>query len=441
MAKKSSVYVCTSCGMESLRWQGKCSECGDWNSYALKEPPKTHVHPSAILLSEVSSFGGARNLTGISEFDLVCGGGLVQGSVVLLGGEPGIGKSTLALQVAGTMPTLYISGEESPSQIRIRADRVGVPTGKVHVSTYTGPQEIIELLEKEKPACLIVDSVQTLCDPAIPTSAGSPTQIRESTARLIDAAKKHSVSIILIGHITKDGIIAGPKILEHMVDTVLYFEGDFNRDFRILRSFKNRYGSINEIGLFRMGPKGLEEVRDKNEIFLNTASAALPGSAISTAIGGSRIIVFEIQSLVTQTDYANPRRMTDGFDYNRLMLITAVLEKHASLALGNFDIFLNVAGGFTVNDTSADLAVALAIASSLKNSPLPHDAAFLGEISLAGEIRPVAQCGRRVMELARSGFKTVCVAARDYEEAKRTTFSGELVPVERIEKAMDVFSR
>ncbi len=440
MAKKSSVYVCTSCGAETLRWQGKCSECGEWNTLALKEYPEIHSHASAICLAEIAPTGSSRSLTGISEFDLVCGGGLVQGSVVLLGGEPGIGKSTLALQIAGTMPTLYISGEESPSQIRIRADRIGVPAGKVHVSTCTGPREVIELMQREKPACLIIDSVQTLCDPAIPTSAGSPTQIRESTAKLIDAAKNNSVIIILIGHITKDGIIAGPKILEHMVDTVLYFEGDFSRDFRILRSFKNRFGSINEIGLFRMGARGLEEVRDKNELFLNPSSAPSPGSAISTAIEGSRVIVFEVQSLVTQTDYANPRRMTDGFDYNRLMLIAAVLEKHASLALGNFDIFLNVAGGFAVHDTSADLAVALAIASSLKNSPLPHDAAFLGEISLSGEIRPVAQCGRRVMELSRSGFKTVCVAARDYEEAKRSVFSGEIVPFERIEKAMGIFT-
>lgn len=439
MGKKTSVYVCTSCGAETLRWQGKCLECGEWNTYALKEHPKTHSHPSAVRLADIAPSGSARSLTGISEFDLVCGGGLVSGSVVLLGGEPGIGKSTLALQIAGAVPTLYISGEESPSQIRIRADRLGVPTVNVHVSTSTNPQEIIELVEKERPECVIIDSVQTLCDPAMPTAAGTPTQIRESTARLIDAAKKNSVSIILIGHITKDGIIAGPKILEHMVDTVLYFEGDFTRDFRVLRSFKNRYGSINEIGLFKMGPKGLEEVRDKNELFLNASSGPSPGSAISTAVEGSRIIVFEVQSLVTQTDYANPRRMTDGFDYNRLMLITAVLEKHASLALGNFDIFLNVAGGFTVHDTSADLAVALAIASSLKNIPLPHDAAFLGEISLAGEIRPVAQCGRRVMELDRSGFKTVYVAARDLEEAKRSAFSGEIVPVERIEKAMGVF--
>lgn len=429
------------CGAETLRWQGKCPECGQWNTYALKEPPKTHSHASAVRLSDISPSGCIRSETGISEFDLVCGGGLVPGSVVLLGGEPGIGKSTLALQIAGTMPTLYISGEESPAQIRIRADRISVPTATVHISTATSPQDIIELVEKEKPGCLIVDSVQTLCDPAMPASAGSPTQIRESTARLIDAAKKHSVFVILIGHITKDGIIAGPKILEHMVDTVLYFEGDFTRDFRILRSFKNRYGSINEIGLFRMGARGLEEVRDKNELFLNPSAAPAPGSAISTAIEGSRVIVFEVQSLVTQTDYTNPRRMADGFDYNRLMLIAAVLEKHASLGLSNFDIFLNVAGGFTVNDTSADLAVALAIASSLKNSPLPHDAAFLGEISLSGEIRPVAQCGRRVMELARSGFKTLCVSSRDCEEAKRTGFSGEIVPVSRIEKAMDIFNR
>ncbi|MCX7678975.1 MAG: DNA repair protein RadA [Spirochaetes bacterium] len=440
MGKKTEIYVCSLCGAKMPRWHGKCPECAEWNTIQ-KQQRCSSSQPLLQRLSEVQVDGPVRILTGIAEFDVVCGGGLVPGSVVLLGGEPGIGKSTLALQIAGLVPTLYVTGEESPSQIRFRADRLGINTDRIHISIAMNPQDIIAFMEKEKPQLLIVDSVQTLYTPEYPASAGTPTQIRESAAALIDAAKKQSFCAILIGHITKDGFIAGPKILEHMVDTVLYFEGDFSRDFRILRSFKNRFGSINEIGLFRMGSKGLEEMRNKNDLFLNSSPSFAPGSAITATIEGSRVIVFEVQSLVTPTNYSNPRRMADGFDYNRVMLITAVLEKHASFALGNFDIFINVAGGFVVRDTSADLAVAMAIASSLKNVSLPSHAAFLGEISLSGEIRPVAQCARRIMELGRAGFSTVCVAERDYDEAKRAQYNGEIIPLDRIEKACELFNK
>ncbi len=344
--------------------------------------------------------------------------------MVLVGGDPGIGKSTLALQISGAFPTLYVSGEESPGQIRHRADRLGVNAANIEISTAVSPEDIAALMESRRPRCVIVDSIQTLRSQDLPGTAGAPGQIRASAAKIIEAAKQVSIPVILIGHITKDGLIAGPKVLEHMVDTVLYFEGDFNRDYRILRSFKNRYGSVNEIGLFRMTSRGLEEIRDRNSIFLNPFESNAPGNAVSAAIEGSRTILFEVQSLVSATSYSNPRRMSDGFDYNRIILITAVLEKHAALKLGTFDVFINVAGGFTINETSADLAVAAAIASSLRNMPVPSDTGFLGEISLSGEVRPVSQCRRRVQEFGRSGFKRIFVSMRDLRGSRAGRISG-----------------
>ncbi len=436
MAKKQPAFICLSCGGSFPRWLGKCPDCGEWNSLAAAEPESPGAAAEVLRLSDVPADSLRRVPTGLGEFDLVCGGGLVPGSVVLLGGEPGIGKSTLALQVAGRLPSLYVSGEETPSQLRLRADRLGVDLGSITLSTSVSAAEIAGLIETRKPECAVIDSIQTLHSPGLPGAAGSPGQIRESAARVIEAAKRASVPAVLIGHITKDGLIAGPKMLEHMVDTVLYFEGDFARDFRVLRSFKNRYGSVHEIGLFRMGPRGLEEIQDKNGIFLNPYISTAPGSAVSAALEGSRTILFEVQSLVVPTSYSNPRRMSDGFDYNRIVLITAVLEKHASLELGSFDVFLNVAGGFTIGETSADLAVAVSIASSLKNVPVPHDTGFLGEISLSGEVRPVSQCRRRVMEFARSGFSRVFVSMGDRAEAERGEFKGEIVPLRTVSEAM-----
>jgi len=438
MAKQRPSFTCIACGGEFPKWLGKCPECGEWNSLAKSEPRACVESPpaAATRLSDIELDSHARVSTGITEFDLACGSGLVPGSVILVGGEPGIGKSTLALQVAGSLKCLYVSGEESPPQIRLRAERVRARTANIEISAATDAAEIAALLGEKKPGCAIIDSIQTLRSPGLPGAAGSPAQIRESAALLIGAAKNSSVPVILIGHITKDGLIAGPKMLEHMVDTVLYFEGDFSRDYRVLRCFKNRYGSVNEIGLFRMTARGLEEVRDRNGVFLNTGATSAPGSAVSAAIEGSRVVLFEVQALVTSTSYSNPRRMSDGFDYNRIILITAVLEKHALLNLGAFDVFINVAGGFTIGETSADLAVAVSIASSLKGVPVPHDAGFLGEISLSGEIRPVSQCGRRALEFARSGFRTLYVPARDLDEARQSGFQGDIVPLRDIAEAM-----
>ncbi len=439
MAKKKNLFSCTACGEEFSKWMGRCPACGEWNTVVEAViPSKPAPGGSAVIrLSAVETESARRLTTGITEFDLVCGGGLVPGSVILVGGEPGIGKSTLALQVAGRFRSLYISGEESPAQLRQRADRLGIRSDAISVSSTTTVGEIQQMIESEKPQCVIIDSVQTLYIPEAGGIAGSVSQIREATSRLADTAKALSVPLIIIGHITKDGLIAGPKMLEHLVDTVLYFEGDFSRDYRILRSFKNRYGSVNEIGLFRMTEKGLVEIEDRNGIFLNPFDSKSPGSAVTAAIEGSRVILFEVQSLVTFTSFSNPRRMSDGFDLNRAILISAVLEKHASLKLSSFDVFINVAGGFQISETAADLAVAVAIASSLREKPVKGSIGFLGEISLSGEIRPVSQCQRRLQELVRSGFSGVCLSRKDAAEARQSNFTGNIIEVQTIAEVIE----
>jgi DNA repair protein RadA/Sms len=440
MARQRKIYVCASCGADFAKWQGKCSACGEWNTIVESESAPAAVHgppPDVIPLAEVKHGAADRIRTGIGEFNLVCGGGIIPGSVILIGGEPGIGKSTLALQIAGYFSTLYISGEESPLQLRLRAERLGCNIKNILISTASNVEQIIGLAESARPQCLVVDSIQMLYSSAVPGLKGSVSQIRESASRLSDAAKSIGAALILIGHITKDGSIAGPKLLEHLVDTVLYFEGNFSRDFRILRAFKNRYGSVNEIGLFKMEQSGLIEVTDKNKIFLSPYLSSAPGNAVSAAVEGSRIILFEVQSLVTFSTFPNPRRMADGFDLNRLILIIAVLEKHAGLKLGSFDVFINVSGGFQINDTAADLAVAMSIASSLKNLPVPQGLGFLGEISLSGEIRPVSMCARRIQEFRHSGFTALIIPEIELPEAKAAGFEGEVTGVRTVRDALD----
>ncbi len=439
MARNKKYFVCSSCGTDFPKWQGKCTACGEWNTIVEAEqsaPAQAGPSGDVISLGSIAFSPVHRIMTGIGEFNLVCGGGVVPGSVILIGGEPGIGKSTLALQVAGYFKTLYISGEESPAQIRLRADRIGCPTEGIRLSTSCGVEQIIALAETEKPQCLIVDSIQTLYSSEIPGLKGSVSQIRESASRLAEAAKRLNAVLILIGHITKEGAIAGPKLLEHLVDTVLYFEGNFSRDYRVLRAFKNRFGSVNEIGLFRMEERGLAEVTDKNKIFLNPYLSQAPGNSVSAAVEGSRIILFEVQSLVTSSAFPNPRRMADGFDLNRLILITAVLEKHAGLRLAAFDVFINVSGGFQINDTAADLAVAVSIASSFKNRAVPHGVGILGEISLSGEIRPVSLCGRRIQEFRHSGFDTLILPEAVVGEAKTAGFEGAIIGIRTIQDAV-----
>ncbi len=441
MARQKKYFICTACGADSPKWQGKCPACGEWNTIVEAEAPTQTASlptPAAdvIPLSSVEFGAVDRISTGIGEFNLVCGGGVVPGSVILIGGEPGIGKSTLALQVAGYFRTLYISGEESPLQIRLRAERIGTPPGSIQLSTTTDVGEIIRLAGSLKPRCIIIDSIQTLYSAEIPGLKGSVSQVRESASRLADAAKRLDAVLILIGHITKEGSIAGPKLLEHLVDTVLYFEGNFSREYRVLRAFKNRYGSVNEIGLFRMEERGLVEVTDKNKIFLNPYLSSAPGNAVSAAVEGSRIILFEVQALVTSSSFPNPRRMADGFDLNRLILITAVLEKHAGMRLNTSDVFINVSGGFQINDTAADLAVAVSIVSSLRNAAVPRGCGFLGEISLSGEIRPVSLCGRRIQEFKRSGFDRLILPKAEVEEARSAGFGEGATGAGTIQEAL-----
>ncbi len=444
MAKNRPVFTCTSCGAEYSRWSGRCTSCGEWNTIEESSPVhKNSVQtktPSVCLLSEISEGETKRLITGIKEFNLVCGGGIVPGSVILMGGEPGIGKSTMALQCADYFETLYISGEETPAQIKTRAARLGINMSRIRISTDRSVQAVNALAVREKPELLIVDSIQTVYSEDLPGTAGSVNQIRACASALADTARNLNLPVIIIGHITKDGNIAGPKILEHLVDTVLYFEGDFTRDLRILRSFKNRYGSVNEAGLFRMTRSGLEEVRDKNTLFLHSSSKPSSGSAVSAAIEGSRTILFEVQSLVSFTTYPNPRRMADGFDMNRLIILAAVLEKHAGLKLSSFDIFINLSSGFRITEPAADLAVAAAIASSLKDSPLPLGLGLMGEISLSGDLRPVPQCGRRAAEFRSSGFTKILCCEQDAEDIRAAGFTGEILAATTVSGALKILA-
>lgn len=440
MSKKGLSYSCSNCGAEYTKWHGRCTACDEWNTIMLREGKKEHgtvkpvgsVHPLSAITGETRE----RELTGIGEFDLVCGGGMIPGSVILLGGEPGIGKSTLALQIADTLGALYISGEESPAQIRHRADRLGCTSDRIKLSTSTEIDEITDLMHHERARCVIIDSIQTLYSAETPGPRGSVSQIRESAMRIAEKARETGTPVILIGHITKDGGIAGPKLLEHLVDTVLYFEGNYTRDIRILRAFKNRYGSVNEIGLFRMGETGLVEIKDKNRVFNDAYHSSSPGNAVSAALEGSRIILFEVQSLVTTSSSPNPRRMSDGFDINRLILLTAVLEKHAGLNLSAFDVFVNVSGGFQIQEPSSDLAVAMAIASSLRNRPVPQGMAFLGELSLSGEVRAVSQCARRVQECRYAGFPRIVLPAMQAAECESGGTDGDSVGISTIAQAL-----
>lgn len=439
MVKKTKqVYICTECGADHAKWNGRCPSCGAWNSIPqepVTEGPARKVSAStgkALSLSDVTQDEAKRLQSGIQEFNLVCGGGIVPGSVILVGGEPGIGKSTIALQVGATLGSLYISGEESPAQIRSRAERLGVPLDSIRISTSTEVHEIMALAEKEKPQVLIIDSIQTIRSGDLPGASGSVSQIRECTATLASFSKEKGIPVILIGHITKDGAIAGPKLLEHLVDTVLYFEGDFTRQYRLLRAFKNRYGSVHEVGLFEMTSKGLKEVTDKSRIFLDPSHGGAPGSAVATSVEGTRTLLFEVQSLVNYTSFANPRRMADGLDLNRLILLCAVLEKHAGLQLGSFDVFINIAGGFSVKDTSADLAVAASIASSLKEKQIPQNTAFIGELSLSGEIRPVSQPERRIAELSSAGYTKIFISSYDRFDESQIAENISLIKVSAI---------
>ncbi|MBR3383400.1 MAG: DNA repair protein RadA [Clostridia bacterium] len=414
MPKDKTKFVCGECGYETGKWFGKCPSCGSWNTLVemtVTDAPKRAAMSAghgAVKLSEVEGRDAARTTTGIGELDRVLGGGIVAGSVVLIGGDPGIGKSTLLMQAAsnllGKAPVLYVSGEESKSQLKLRAERCGV-SGELLVMTETSVSAIENEVERKKPAFLIIDSIQTMVCTEVASAAGSVTQIREVTSALTRIAKINGCAVFIVGHVTKEGAIAGPRMLEHMVDTVLYFEGDRHDAFRLLRAVKNRFGSTNEIGIFEMRGDGMAEVADPSDMFLSGTNDT--GCAVACIMEGNRPILIEVQSLLASTVYANPRRMAAGMDNNRLMLLLAVLERRAGLRTGEKDVYTNVVGGIRVDDRGADLAVVLAVAGSIFDRRLPERTAVIGEVSLTGEIRPVDRMMNRVAECVRRGYTHV----------------------------------
>ena len=411
-------FICQVCGRVSLKWLGRCPECGEWDSFVEEKIKKTLSPVSSSegevvykSLQEIGEKGQQRYLTGIKEFDRTLGEGVVPGSLVLIGGQPGIGKSTLLLEVAGKLssskfPVLYVSGEESAEQTKLRASRLEVSSPYIYVSSETNVERIAELMEKLKPKAVIIDSIQTIYREDLASSPGSVSQVRESAVYLMRVAKKRGVAIFLIGHVTKEGAIAGPRVLEHVVDTVLYFEPERNHEYRILRSVKNRFGPTLEIGIFRMEQNGLREVNDASRLFLTDSSISgdVPGSVAVPTMEGSRCFLVEIQALVTSSNLAVPRRVTQGVDYNKLCLLLAVLEKRQNLRFYDQNVFMNVAGGMRVSEPACDLAIALSVVSSLKNVPFSRRTVAIGEVGLGGEIRPVAFMDKRIGEAAKLGF-------------------------------------
>jgi DNA repair protein RadA/Sms len=416
MAKEKTVHTCSFCGFQSAKWLGKCPDCDQWNTFYEEKRPtrRSASHATGgsepLVLSAIATQQDARTPTGIGELDRVLGGGLVPGAVVLIGGDPGIGKSTLVLQALTRLSeagrkVLYVSGEESARQIRMRAERLGPLPENVLILAETSLENISEHISECKPDMLVIDSVQTVYSSDLESAPGSVSQLREASARIIQQAKQTDTATFLIGHVTKDGAIAGPRVLEHMVDTVLYFEGDRGHSYRILRAVKNRFGSTDEIGVFEMSATGLVEVSSPSELFLSGRRSQAPGSAVVPSIEGTRPILIEIQALVAPTPLAMPRRTAIGIDQNKTSLLIAVLEKKIGLKLFNQDVFVNVAGGVRVNEPAVDLGIMAAIISSRLDQQVPYDMVLCGEVGLTGEVRAVSQIGTRINEAARLGFK------------------------------------
>ncbi len=418
--KMKAVYVCAECGYEAQKWYGRCPGCGNWNTMTEEvrqvqpaskttSAAKTQAKTShAQRLHEITAVGEHRYQTGLAELDRVLGGGLVKGSLVLVSGDPGIGKSTILLQICqklgDSLEILYVSGEESAHQIKLRADRLGVNTERLSILCETDVQTIVEYMRSSSPELVIIDSIQTMNIEELSSSPGSITQVRESTNLLMRVAKAMNIPLFLVGHVNKDGNIAGPKVLEHIVDAVLYFEGERNYSYRTLRAVKNRYGSTNELGVFEMSDKGLIEVENPSLMLIAGRPKNTSGTCVACLMEGSRPLLAEVQGLVTQTGFGNPRRMTTGFDYNRLSMLLAVLEKRAGYYFGNMDAYVNVVGGLKLDEPASDLSVALALISSLKDVAIRDDVLAFGEIGLAGEIRSVNACEQRIREAARLGF-------------------------------------
>ncbi len=447
MAKSRVVFVCKECGKESLRWMGQCPACSAWNSFAeqtikpLSNNQKSAAAPLSVPqeLSMIEASREERWTVDIAELSRVLGGGLVPGSLVLIGGEPGIGKSTLLLQMAAQLAGVrgtvaYVSGEETLHQIRLRAKRMGISGEGLYLLAETNLDDIVDHLDRMKPCLAIVDSIQSVFLPELDTSSGSVTQVRECTLRLMRWAKQTQTPVFITGHVTKDGAIAGPRVLEHIVDSVLYFEGEPFSSYRLLRAVKNRFGSTNEVGIFEMKDKGLVEVDNPSQLFLSQRQGDSIGSVVTATLEGSRPLLVVVQALTSLTTFGLPRRTANGVDFGRLLLITAVLSRRLGLRLGNQDIIVNVTGGIQIDEPAADLAIALAIASSFKDQPVDPEMAAVGEVGLSGEIRAVPQLERRLAEVARLGFKK-CLVPRS--GMKNIHVAGiEPVPVSTLREAV-----
>ena len=431
--KHKSVFVCTDCGTESPKWMGKCPGCGAWNTMVeevLTEPTKgahkaTSISSSSkpLHLHEISTMEDSRISTGFGELDRVLGGGIVQGSLVLLGGDPGIGKSTILLQMCGNLgeqkKVLYISGEESPRQIKLRADRLGVKSEHIRIYSETNMTNIISCIYQEKPEILIVDSVQTMFNPDISPAPGSVSQIRDVAATLMRIAKEEAIATFLVGHVTKEGSIAGPKILEHIVGSVLYFEGEQHRSYRIIRAIKNRFGSTNEIGVFEMAAEGLVEIPNPSLALLSGRPEGEAGSCILCTMEGTRPVLAEVQALAASSSFGNPRRMTTGVDLSRTLMLLAVLEKRMGLRISSHDVYVNVVGGLKMVEPAVDLGILLAIASSFRNQPIDSGTVAIGEVGLAGELRSCNFLENRIAEAEKLGFTKCLIPASNGKKLKK----------------------
>ncbi len=455
MARSKIVYECSECGYESGKWNGKCPSCGMWNSFEEKKQAtsaksgKTRkiadLSDEILELSEIDVNADVRYKTGIGELDRVLGGGLVKGSIVLLGGAPGIGKSTLLLLICQFLgenySILYVSGEESARQIKLRAQRLSVDTESLYILTVTDAEAICDTIASSTPDIVIIDSVQTMSIPEITSSPGSITQVRECTNLFMNTAKRLEIPIIVVGHVNKDGAIAGPKVMEHIVDAVLYFEGERNYSFRVLRTVKNRYGSTNEIGVFDMQDKGLREVENPSEMLLSGRPENVSGTCVTCTMEGQRPILTEIQVLAAKSGFSAPRRMSKGFDFNRMTIIIAVLEKRADLFFGALDVYMNVVGGFRIDETAGDLAVALCLYSSIVDKPVDKKTIAIGEIGLGGEIRAVSNIIQRVREAERMGFSTCIVPKQSLPALRESGVKIRIIGVSDINQAFSFFNR
>lgn len=448
MAKEKQVFFCKECGYESVKWLGQCPGCRAWNTFVEEKikvgakvnssHKKESVAPTGIL--QVTTADESRIKTKIDELDRVLGGGIVKGSLVLVGGDPGIGKSTILLQMCRNLVhlgenVLYVSGEESASQIKMRAERLGKFEKDMLLLCDNDMDNISSGIQKSNASVVVIDSIQTILVDEIGSAPGTVTQVREVTARLMQLAKQNGIAIFIVGHVTKEGTVAGPRTLEHMVDTVLYFEGDRNNGFRILRGVKNRFGSTNEIGVFTMTQTGLTEIENPSSLMLNGRPQNVSGSVVVSSIEGTRTILVELQALVCQTNFNMPRRTSVGVDYNRVNLIMAVMEKRVGMNLWGYDAYVNIAGGMKINDPAIDLGIAFAIASSMKNKAVPSDAMIIGEIGLAGEIRGVSNIMQRVKEAAKMGFGTCIVPKSNYDK-EMEKLGIKIIPVASLVEAL-----